>query len=74
MISEQNKDDKLLEIKTILVHGEPSKEVQCRYLVVDNVVYYLTDPDGDTVLRLHVLKHLRTLVVKQYHDYNAKDF
>ena len=48
MISEQNKDDELLELKTILVHGEPSKEEQRRYLVVDNVVYYLTDPDGDT--------------------------
>ena len=71
MISEQNKDDELLELKTILVHGEPSKEVQRRYLVVDNVVYYLTDPDGDTVLRLYVPKHLRALVVKQYHDDNG---
>ena len=71
MISEQNKDDELLELKTILVHGEPSKEVQRRYLVVDNVVYYLTDPDGDTVLRLYVHKHLRALVVKQYHDDNG---
>ena len=71
MISEQNKDDELLELKTILVHGEPSKEVQHRYLVVDNVVYYLTDPDGDTVLRLYVPKHLRALVVKQYHDDNG---
>ena len=71
MISEQNKDDELLELKTILVHGEPSKEVQHRYLVVDNVVYYLTDPNGDTVLRLYVPKHLRALVVKQYHDDNG---
>ena len=71
MISEQNKDDELLELKTILVHGEPSKEVQRRYLVVDNVVYYLTDPDGDTVLRLYVPKHLRALVVRQYHDDNG---
>ena len=71
MISEQNKDDELLELKTILVHGEPSKEVQRRYLVVDNVVYYLMDPDGDTVLRLYVPKHLRALVVKQYHDDNG---
>ena len=71
MISEQNKDDELLELKTILVHGEPSKEVQHRYLVVDNVVYYLTDPDCDTVLRLYVPKHLRALVVKQYHDDNG---
>ena len=72
MISEQNKDDELLELKTILVHGEPSKEVQRRYLVVDNVVYYLTDPDGDTVSRLYVPKHLRALVVRQYYDDNGR--
>ena len=71
MISEQNKDDELLELKTKLVHGEPSKAEQRRYLVVDNVVYYLTDPDGDTVLRLYVPKYLRALVVKQYHDDNG---
>ena len=71
MISKQTKDDELLELKTILVHGEPSKEVQRRNLVVDNAVYYLMDPDGDTVLSLHVPKHLRALVVKQYHDYNG---
>ena len=31
-------------------------------------MYYLTNPDGDTVLRLYVPKHLRALVVEQYHD------
>ena len=72
MISEQNNDDELLEFKIILVHGEPSKEVHGRYLLVDNVVYYLTDPDGATVLRLYVPKHLRAVVVKQYHDDNGR--
>ena len=46
MTSVQNKDEELLELKTIHVHGEPSKKGQRKYRVVDNVVYYLTDPDG----------------------------
>lgn len=50
MVSEQGKDDELLELKTILVHGEPSKEVRRRYLVIDWILYYLMDPDGETVL------------------------
>ena len=29
------------------------------------------DPDGDTVLRMYVPKHPRTLVIKQYHDDNG---
>ena len=65
MTSDQNKDEELLELKTIHVHGEPSKEGQRKYHVVGNVVYYLTDPDGDTALRLYVPKHLRAVVVKQ---------
>ena len=61
----------LLELTSILVHGEPSKDVQRRYILVDNVVYYLTDPDGDIILMLYVPKHLRALVVKQYYIHNG---
>lgn len=71
MIAEQNNDDELVEFKTSLLHGEPSKAVQQRYLVVDNILYYLTDPDNDPVLRLYVPRHLRALVIKQYHDENG---
>ena len=71
MVNEQNKDDEIVEFKTILVHGEPSKEVQRRYLVIDEVLYYLTDPDDDTVLRLYVPKHLRAVVIRQHHDDNG---
>ena len=35
-------------------------------------MYYLTDPNGDTVLRLYVSKHLRALDVKQYHNDNGQ--
>ena len=38
--------------------------------MVSDVVYFLTDPDEDTVLRLYVPKHLRALIIEQYHgDY-----
>ena len=72
MVSEQGKDDELLELKTILVHGEPIKEVRRSNLVIDGILYYLTDPGGETVLRLYVPKHLRSLVTKQYHDDNGR--
>ena len=40
MVSEQNKDDEIVYFKTILVYGEPSKELQQRYLVTDGVLYF----------------------------------
>ena len=49
MDNEKNKDGEIVEFKTILVHDEPRKEVQRRFLVIDGVHYFLTDLDGDTV-------------------------
>ena len=71
MMKEQAKDDELLELKTILVHGDPGKEIQRKHIIIDNILYYLSDPDNDPILRLYVPKHLRNIVVKQYHDDNG---
>ena len=40
-------------------------------MVVENLVYYISNIDDDPYLRLYVPKHLRGLVVKQYHDMNG---
>lgn len=66
---EQGKDDALLEMKMQLIHGDPSKPVQRNYIVIDHVLYYITDPDNEPVLRLYIPEHLRERVVKQYHDH-----
>ena len=71
MVSEQNKDDEILELKTILKHGDPSKDIQRKHLIIDDILYYLTDPDSDPVMSLYVPRHLRALIVKQYHDDNG---
>ncbi len=64
MVAEQSKDDELQALKTSIVHGEPSKDTQKKHIVVDDTLYYLTDPDNDPTLRLFVPNHLRSLVVK----------
>ena len=64
MMKEQAKDDELLELKTILVHGDPGKEIQRKHITIENILYYLSDPNNDPILRLYVPKHLRNAVVK----------
>lgn len=54
-----------------LIHGDPSKPIQRNYIVIDHVLYYITDPDNEPVLRLYIPEHLRERVVKQYHDDNG---
>ena len=47
------------------------KEIQTKHIIIDNILYYLSDPDNDPILRLYVPKHLRNAVVKEYHDDNG---
>ena len=68
---EQEKNIELMEIKIQILHGQPSKTTQRRYIVIDDILYYITDPDNEHILRLYVLEHLRERVVKQYHNDNG---
>lgn len=68
---EQSKDDELTALKRELTHGEPKKEVQRKHIIIDDILYYMSDPDSDPVLRLYVPQHLRDMVVQQYHNENG---
>ena len=71
MVQEQSKDSEILELKTVLAHGDPSKAIKRRYLIENDIVYFLSDPDDNPTLRLYIPVQLRQLVVKQYHDDNG---
>ena len=71
MSVEQNRDDDISEIKSMILNGQESKDVQKHYLLVDGLVYYLSNVDDDPCLRLFITKHLRSFVLKQYHDENG---
>ena len=68
MSIEQSKDDELMSLKSKIDSGDLGKDKRRHYLVVENLVYYISNIDDDPYLRLYVPKHLRGLVVKQYHD------
>ena len=55
----------------MILNGQESKDVQKHYLLVDGLVYYLSNVDDDPCLRLFILKYLRSFVVTQYHDNNG---
>ena len=42
-----------------------------KLMMHEGVLYYLSNPDDDPTLRLYVPSHLRTLLIKQYHDENG---
>ena len=68
---EQSKDDDLLEIRSMILNGKESKDVQKRYLLVDGLVYFISNVDDDPRLRLFIPKHIRSFVMTQYDDQNG---
>ena len=60
---EQTKDDDISEIRSQILNGKESKNVQKHYLLVDDLVYYLSNVKDDPCLRLLILKHIRNFVV-----------
>ena len=65
---EQIKDDNILSIRSMILSGEESKDVQKHSLLVDDFVYYLSNVEDDLCMSLFFPRHLKTYVVKQYHD------
>ena len=72
MYNEQSKDDDLMTLKSQVENGgDPGKNNQRHYLIVDKLLYYISNTDYDPCLRLYVPKHLKRLVIGQYHDRNG---
>ena len=67
---EQAKDPEIAQTLRLLQLGQAKKTVGDRHLVIDDVLYYLTNADNDPIIRLYVPHHYRSGVVKQYHDDN----
>ena len=71
MKHEQSRDDEISEVRSMILGNKESKDIQKHYLLVDDLVYYLSNSDDDPCLRLYVPKHLRTLIVTQNHKNNG---
>ncbi|MCG8033371.1 MAG: DDE-type integrase/transposase/recombinase [Candidatus Thiodiazotropha taylori] len=71
MATEQSKDALVMELIIGLQQDKLSKSVQKRHIVMDNVLYYISNADSDPVLRLYIPEHLQDSVIKQYHDWNG---
>jgi hypothetical protein len=68
MTEEQNKDSDIVELKTMLRHSNPSKHQHRRHIILNDILYYISNPDDDPFLRIYVPNHLKSLVTTQYHD------
>ena len=71
MSVEQQKDSSIQLILKQLQSGKENKLVQKCFIIIDQIVYYITNVDDEPITRLYVPEHIKEQVIKQYHDDNG---
>ncbi|VDI50167.1 Hypothetical predicted protein [Mytilus galloprovincialis] len=71
MSIEQMKDKTLRELKEQLVGDKVPEAVQNKYIIIDDILYYISNVDNDPIIRLYIPSHIKQAVVEQYHDKNG---
>jgi transposase InsO family protein len=71
MVAEQDKDEILSEIKIGLKTDKLSHNLASRYVIHDNILYFISNVDSEPILRLCIPSHLKMHVIQQYHDLNG---
>ncbi len=68
MSLEQSKDSDICEVSKLLLSGTNDKAIQRKHMLIDDVVYFISDPDNNATIRLYVPNHLKDLIVRHYHN------
>ena len=71
LVIEQSKDKKLVQLKERLQSEKMSSSVASKYIILDNILYYLSKSHSDPIIRLYIPSDLKQLVIEQYHDKNG---
>ena len=71
IVTEQSKDTNIMELKIGLLNNKLLPSVQKRHVIIDNILYNISNVDSDPVSRLYIPEQLRGAVIKQYHDWNG---
>ena len=71
IVKEQEKDKVLLDLKIRLQKGDASSADYSRHVVLDDILYYVTNVNDNPTLRTYIPYHIKNALIKQYHDDNG---
>ena len=71
IISEQDKDTEISGVKNRLINGNAGKSQERKHILLEDVLYYISSPDDQPILRLYVPQNLKQKVLLQFHDSNG---
>lgn len=68
MFKEQENDLEIRALRLKIKQGRAEKSVLKRHMLIDDVLYFLSNPEHNPTVRLYVPKHYRLTVLRSYHD------
>ena len=68
MAAEQDMDENILHIKQGLRNESLSTSLAKKHLLSDNVLYFISYPDTEPILRLYIPSHLQNAILAEYHS------
>ena len=68
MAAEQDKDESILHIKQGLRNESLSTSLAKKHSLSDNVLYSISYPDTEPILRLYIPTHLQNAILAEYHS------
>lgn len=71
IVKEQSLDAELVEVANKLRNEVADKSTYRHFMVIDEVLYFISGSDDEPNLRLYVPMQLRKHVLEQYHDSNG---
>lgn len=57
-----------MQIRTELQRTSPRRNIDQKFIIQDDIVYFISSPDDDPILRLYVPFSYQEQVLMQYHD------
>lgn len=68
MFEEQEKDPEIRALRLNIQQGRAEKSLLKRHMLIDDVHYFLSNPEHNPTMRLYVPKHYRLTVLRSYRD------
>ena len=61
----------LFNLKEEIQSGKGSSSVLSKHIILDIILYYLSKPNTDPIIRLYLPRHIIKPVILEYHDNNG---
>ena len=68
---EQDKYLTLQELENQMLRDKAPAAIKNKHILIENALYYISDVNGDPMVRLYIPSHIKQAVVEQYHDKNG---